>query len=160
MSAATVLCAAGLCECLTTWLQSSTYNVIDQHFVLEAHLVLRSSCCGMRHADVCQPSSAVQACSNVKELITPPLDGTILPGVTRDSILQLTRDWEEFEVSERQLSIQEIKQVRSQHMPLLALTAFHPMSQAVHGRTHQQWQNACKLSVVAPVTKAVGQTSA
>jgi branched-chain amino acid aminotransferase len=26
------------------------------------------------------------------ELITPPLDGTILPGVTRDSILTLTRE--------------------------------------------------------------------
>merc|ERR1712167_308199 len=26
------------------------------------------------------------------ELITPPLDGTILPGVTRDSVLQLTRE--------------------------------------------------------------------
>lgn len=25
------------------------------------------------------------------ELVTPPLDGTILPGVTRDSILQLAR---------------------------------------------------------------------
>ena len=25
------------------------------------------------------------------ELVTPPLDGTILPGVTRDSVLQLCR---------------------------------------------------------------------
>ena len=56
---------------------------------------------------------AIQADSNTKELITPPLDGTILPGVTRDSILQLARDWGEFEVSERQLSIQEIKQVQA-----------------------------------------------
>lgn len=45
-----------------------------------------------------------------RELVTPPLDGTILPGVTRDSVLQLTRGWGEFEVSERQLSIKEIKQ--------------------------------------------------
>ena len=30
------------------------------------------------------------------ELVTCPLDqGTILPGVTRDSILQLTREWAE-----------------------------------------------------------------
>jgi branched-chain amino acid aminotransferase len=35
-----------------------------------------------------------------KELVTAPLDGTILPGVTRDSILSLARDWKEFEVSE------------------------------------------------------------
>jgi len=31
-----------------------------------------------------------------KELVTAPLDGTILPGVTRDSILQLAREWGEF----------------------------------------------------------------
>lgn len=27
------------------------------------------------------------------ELITPPLDGTILPGVTRDSILNIAKEW-------------------------------------------------------------------
>jgi branched-subunit amino acid aminotransferase/4-amino-4-deoxychorismate lyase len=27
------------------------------------------------------------------ELVTPPLDGTILPGVTRDSILKLAGRW-------------------------------------------------------------------
>ena len=42
------------------------------------------------------------------ELVTPPLDGTILPGVTRDSILQLSREWKEFRVSERPVSIQEL----------------------------------------------------
>lgn len=46
-----------------------------------------------------------------RELVTPPLDGTILPGITRDSILQLCRDWGEFAVSERQVTIKEIKQV-------------------------------------------------
>ncbi|KAL3141817.1 hypothetical protein ABBQ32_004491 [Trebouxia sp. C0010 RCD-2024] len=45
-----------------------------------------------------------------RELVTPPLDGTILPGITRDSILQLCKEWGEFSVSERQLSIKEIKQ--------------------------------------------------
>jgi branched-chain amino acid aminotransferase len=39
------------------------------------------------------------------ELITPPLDGTILPGVTRDSILTLTREFKEFKVSERPFKI-------------------------------------------------------
>ena len=35
-----------------------------------------------------------------KELVTAPLDdGTILPGVTRDSILQLAKGWGEFKVS-------------------------------------------------------------
>ncbi|GFS88580.1 branched-chain-amino-acid aminotransferase, cytosolic [Nephila pilipes] len=42
------------------------------------------------------------------ELITPPLDGTILPGVTRQSILDLTREWGEFEVSERAITMSEL----------------------------------------------------
>src|SRR6266704_5741567 len=41
------------------------------------------------------------------EVITPPLGGTILPGVTRDSVLTLLRDWGA-KVSERQLSIDEV----------------------------------------------------
>jgi branched-chain amino acid aminotransferase len=41
------------------------------------------------------------------ELITPPLEGTILPGVTRDSILQLARHWG-IKVTERQISIDEV----------------------------------------------------
>ena len=36
------------------------------------------------------------------EVITPPLTGTILPGVTRDSVLTLLRDWG-LKVSERQI---------------------------------------------------------
>lgn len=35
-----------------------------------------------------------------KELITPPLNGLILPGITRDSILTLARQWGKFKVSE------------------------------------------------------------
>jgi branched-chain amino acid aminotransferase len=42
------------------------------------------------------------------ELVTPPLDGTILPGVTRDSILTLCRQWNEFKVSERKISMNEL----------------------------------------------------
>ncbi|HLC41736.1 MAG TPA: branched-chain amino acid aminotransferase, partial [Methylomirabilota bacterium] len=41
------------------------------------------------------------------EIITPPLTGTILPGVTRDSALTLMRDWG-LKVSERQVSIDEV----------------------------------------------------
>lgn len=33
------------------------------------------------------------------ELITPPLDGTILPGITRDSVLTLMQELNEFKVS-------------------------------------------------------------
>ena len=41
------------------------------------------------------------------EIITPPLTGTILPGVTRDSALTLMREWG-LTVSERQVSIDEV----------------------------------------------------
>jgi branched-chain amino acid aminotransferase len=44
-----------------------------------------------------------------KELVTPPLDGTILPGVTRDAILTLARQWKEFKVSERAVSMKDIQ---------------------------------------------------
>lgn len=46
-----------------------------------------------------------------KELVTAPLDGTILEGVTRDSILTLTRqnlDPNEWEINERYYSINEV----------------------------------------------------
>ena len=42
------------------------------------------------------------------ELITPPLDGTILPGVTRDSILTLTRELNQFKVVTKPYKIQEL----------------------------------------------------
>lgn len=44
------------------------------------------------------------------ELITPPLDGTILPGVTRDSILTLTRELNQFKVVTKPYKIQELIQ--------------------------------------------------
>jgi branched-chain amino acid aminotransferase len=42
------------------------------------------------------------------EMITPPLTGTILPGVTRDSALTLMREWG-LRVSERPVSIDEVR---------------------------------------------------
>jgi branched-chain amino acid aminotransferase len=47
------------------------------------------------------------------ELVTPPLDGTILEGVTRDSILSLARERlnpDEWIISERNLSIHELEE--------------------------------------------------
>jgi branched-chain amino acid aminotransferase len=41
------------------------------------------------------------------ELITPPLTGSILPGVTRDSVIQMARRWN-IAVSERPISIDEL----------------------------------------------------
>uniref|UniRef100_UPI0037E88358 branched-chain-amino-acid aminotransferase, cytosolic isoform X3 n=1 Tax=Semicossyphus pulcher TaxID=241346 RepID=UPI0037E88358 len=43
-----------------------------------------------------------------EELATPPLDGIILPGVTRQSILELTRKWDEFQVTERYLTMSQL----------------------------------------------------
>jgi branched-chain amino acid aminotransferase len=42
-----------------------------------------------------------------EEVITPPLSGTILPGVTRDAALCLLREWG-LPVSERQIAIDEV----------------------------------------------------
>jgi branched-chain amino acid aminotransferase len=41
------------------------------------------------------------------ELITPPLSGSILPGITRDSVLRLTKDWG-LKVSEKRISIDDV----------------------------------------------------
>lgn len=41
------------------------------------------------------------------EIITSPLTGTILPGITRDSVLQLLKHWGE-KVTERRFTIQEV----------------------------------------------------
>jgi branched-chain amino acid aminotransferase len=45
-----------------------------------------------------------------KELITPTLDrGDILPGITRDSILGLAREWNEFKVTEGHIKMAEVQ---------------------------------------------------
>jgi len=42
-----------------------------------------------------------------EELVTPPLSGSILPGVTRDSVLALAREWK-IPVAERPVSVEEV----------------------------------------------------
>ncbi len=42
------------------------------------------------------------------ELVTPPLAGSILPGITRYTVLDLVRNWGEYKVVERQISIDEV----------------------------------------------------
>ncbi|CAG7649964.1 unnamed protein product [Allacma fusca] len=49
-----------------------------------------------------------------KELITPPLHGLILPGVTRQSILELVRGWNEFKVTERPVPMKEFLQLKEE----------------------------------------------
>ena len=41
------------------------------------------------------------------ELITPPLTGSILPGITRDSVLRLTKDWD-LKVTEKRITIDDV----------------------------------------------------
>lgn len=41
-------------------------------------------------------------------MLTPPLDGTILPGVTRDSIITLMNEAKDIKVKVRSLKIQEL----------------------------------------------------
>ncbi len=41
------------------------------------------------------------------EVITPPLGGSILPGVTRDSVIQICRSWD-LKVSEQRVTIEEL----------------------------------------------------
>ncbi len=43
------------------------------------------------------------------EVITPPLEGSILPGITRESVMELLRSWN-VQVSERRLSMEELSQ--------------------------------------------------
>ncbi|XP_014855659.1 PREDICTED: branched-chain-amino-acid aminotransferase, cytosolic-like isoform X1 [Poecilia mexicana] len=45
-----------------------------------------------------------------RELVTPPLDGIILPGVTRQSLLDLGRTWGDFKVTERKMGMKELLQ--------------------------------------------------
>jgi len=41
-------------------------------------------------------------------LATPPLNGLILPGITRRSILEMAKEWDEFLVEERIFTMGEL----------------------------------------------------
>ncbi|CAH1787509.1 unnamed protein product [Owenia fusiformis] len=45
-----------------------------------------------------------------RELVTPPLDGIILPGVTRKSLIEMTKQWGGFNVVERTFGMKEVLQ--------------------------------------------------
>lgn len=60
---------------------------------------------------------AVKTKSGTKQLLTPPLDGTILEGVTRDSILSLARERlvpEGWEVHERSFTMKELAEAEGE----------------------------------------------
>ncbi len=65
------------------------------------------------------------------EVVTPPLAGTILPGVTRDSVLTLLREWG-VPVAERQIAIDEV------------------VAAARQGRLHEVWGTGT-AAVISPV---------
>ena len=46
--------------------------------------------------------------------MTPPLDGSILPNIVRDSVLSLTKSWNEFKVSERKFCMSDIVKASEQ----------------------------------------------
>lgn len=46
--------------------------------------------------------------NGLTELVTAPLDSTILPGITRDSLLSLSMGWGDFAVHERKHTIDEL----------------------------------------------------
>lgn len=50
-----------------------------------------------------------------RELLTPPLDGLILPGITRQSIIELSQQWGEFKVIERKITMPEIQQLLNEN---------------------------------------------
>lgn len=49
-----------------------------------------------------------------KQLTTPPLNGLILPGVTRRSILELASQWEDLAVSEEQITMDRVIQLNKE----------------------------------------------
>ncbi|XP_017129948.1 branched-chain-amino-acid aminotransferase, cytosolic [Drosophila elegans] len=49
-----------------------------------------------------------------QELVTPPLSGLILPGITRDSILRMTRQWGKFKVSEATITMPMVCELLNQ----------------------------------------------
>lgn len=51
-----------------------------------------------------------------KELATMPLDeGIVLPGITRQSILDLTREWGDFKVTERTVTMSDLTKALSEN---------------------------------------------
>lgn len=57
-----------------------------------------------------------------KELVTPPLDGLILPGITRDSILRLARHWNTFKVKEEKFTMPQIQKLVKEERVSIEIT--------------------------------------
>lgn len=82
-----------------------------------------------------------------RELRTPPLNGLILPGITRDSILELTRSWCDFVVTEEQFTMPEVVKLLQEnrvcildHIPLLKHIVY---TQLYVTGTRNVWHGHC-----------------
>ena len=65
------------------------------------------------------------------ELVTPPLDsGTVLPGVTRQSVLDLAADMEGIDVIQRRITLPEVRSPSS-HPALMICNAKSSCSQVL-----------------------------
>jgi len=64
---------------------------------------------------ITEPITIPMLFSTEKELLTPPLNGLILPGVIRNSLLTLARQWNQFKVTERTITMKEIIQLNSKN---------------------------------------------
>ncbi|KAK7791919.1 hypothetical protein R5R35_005432 [Gryllus longicercus] len=53
-----------------------------------------------------------------QELVTPPLDGLILPGITRQSILEISKEWNDFKICERHITMKEVIELTSENRVL------------------------------------------
>ena len=80
-------------------------------------------CVGVRHRPCCtcpDCGAAQVGTSNLfvlwktkdgeTELVTAPLDGIVLPGVTRQTVLDLARKWGDMKVSEREYTMPELRE--------------------------------------------------
>ncbi|TGZ53132.1 Branched-chain-amino-acid aminotransferase [Temnothorax longispinosus] len=56
-----------------------------------------------------------EATEKERELLTPPLNGLILPGIVRKSLLTISRQWNQFQVTERIITMKEIIQLLSEN---------------------------------------------
>lgn len=58
-------------------------------------------------------------------MITPPLNGLILPGITRDSILTLAKQWNDFKVTESTITMQDVCKLIQEERVSFAKPLFH-----------------------------------
>jgi D-alanine transaminase len=65
----------------------------------------------------------------VRQLLTPPLNDLILPGVTRLSLLELVRQWGQWNVVESTISIGQLLEAHLENRVRSISLRFAPISQ-------------------------------